>query len=203
MGGVASPAQPDLRPFVLEDQDRRLAAQALRTAGDELVGHEIGQDEDAPAPEGPDEGRQAVRSAVPRSVPPTFRDGHARALGQDPLHRLEQVLGHEVGRPRPLRAVVLELPPAIAALDEGAARARPEGQLQVPVAVADHPRPREVGAQLGLGPLQEARPRLAAVAVLPVGRLAHARVVRTEEDAVEVRAARLDRSAAARRGPRG
>ena len=80
----------------------RLAAHALDAAVEELVGHQVGQHQHAAAAEGatssasrPPAGAGAWRF-MPRA--PRLR------RRQDALHRLQQVLGHEVGLARPARA---------------------------------------------------------------------------------------------------
>ena len=52
--GVGAAAQAHVGAVVLEDEHGRLAAHPLHGAVDELVGHEVGQHEDAPAAEGAD-----------------------------------------------------------------------------------------------------------------------------------------------------
>src|SRR5215207_5446989 len=103
----------------------------------------------------------------------------------------EQVFGDEVGAVLPGAALVFVLAAAVAGQDEGGADARVARQLRVAVAVADHPAPREVDAQLFGRAADEAGPGLAAVAVEAVRRLADRRVMRAVVDGVEPRAALL------------
>src|SRR5687768_9942829 len=89
------------------------------------------------------------------------------------LRRFEQVFGDEVGAVSPVLALVFELAAPVAREDKGGADSGVARQLRIAVAVADHPAGREVEVELRGRAPDESGPWLAAVAVLPVGRLAH------------------------------
>ncbi len=58
--GIGAPAQPHVGTVVLENEDRRLAADPLDTPVQKLVGDEVRDDEDAPTLEGVDETQEAL-----------------------------------------------------------------------------------------------------------------------------------------------
>src|SRR5437588_10211806 len=86
---------------------------------------------------------------------------------------------------------MFQLAAPVARDDEGGADARVARKLGIAVAVADHPAARQVEVEFARGAKEQPRPRLAAVAILPVRRLAHGRVVRAVVNRVEPRAAAL------------
>jgi hypothetical protein len=86
---------------------------------------------------------------------------------------------------------MLQLPAAVTRPHEHTGGAHAPRELEVPEAVADDEGRREVDAEVARGAVEEAGARLAAVAFLPVGSVAHRRVMRAEVHSVEARAARF------------
>ena len=136
VGGVAAAARHDLGRVVLEDQHRRLARDARDAAVDELVGHDVADDGDRPAPQRVDQ-REELRRIHPTASIKLLRIASARSA-----------VGRRVGLVR-----------AVAGAHEDRARARRPPARDVEPAVADHHRSRRIEIHLAAGLLDHARAR--------------------------------------------
>src|SRR5579885_1206591 len=107
------------------------------------------------------------------------------------LHRFEQIFGDDVGPFLPRAALMFEFAATVARQHEGRADSGVARKLRVAVTVADHPAAREVEVEILRGAKNQTGPRLAAVAVEAIRRLADRRVVRAVVNRVEPRASAL------------
>ena len=202
--GVGTAAQAHVGAVVLEDEHRRLAAHPLRR---DRTGTR------------PPRGRPAPGCAGPRkaSIEDRARGGHPAAGSRASCLRRcpssappgcvstasSRCSATRSGGRGQARGVELELAQAVACLHQHAAGAHRPGELEVAVPVADHVRRARSRPRCSGRALEQPGPRLAAVAVLPVGRLARRRVVRAVVDPVEAGAVRRQRRVERARGPRG
>ena len=99
--GVGAAAQPHVGRVVLQDQDRRLAADPLDAAVDELVGHEVGEDQDAPAGEARGPAPRAARRPLTRASRPRMRSTASSRFSATRSGGRDQPGARYVSSPRP------------------------------------------------------------------------------------------------------
>ena len=129
--GVRPAAEPHVGRVVAQDQHRRLAADALDAAVDELVGDQVGEHQHAPPAEASHQRLEPARGRGVTSSRPRIRSTASSRFSATRSGWRGQP-GGQVG----------ELAQPVPALHQRPARADVPGELQVGVAVADHPRAR-------------------------------------------------------------